>query len=79
MDATNAPETYSIIYRDASSKVPTRSLLETDRYDQAVATLEIVVLTPGVELIDYSDNLNGSIDYLLAFGQVEETYDGVAV
>jgi hypothetical protein len=61
--------TYSIIYRDVSTTPSTRVLAETDRREQAVAILEIVVLQPFTHLIDYSPNLDGSIDELLWTGQ----------
>lgn len=64
MDASNS---YWILYRDPAAHV--RTLAETDRRDQAVAILEIAVLTPGIELIDYSYNLDGAIDELLWTGQ----------
>lgn len=65
----DAKRMHWILYRDANATVPTRTLAETDRLEQAVSILEIAVLTPGVEVIDYSYSLDGYIDELLWTGQ----------
>jgi hypothetical protein len=53
---------YAILFRADG----TRTLYETDEYPLAVAVLETIVLDEYAELIDYSPNLDGSIDDLLS-------------
>lgn len=57
-----------ILFRNpADHRTPSETVLfETDDFSEAFHTLRGAAVSPGTTLVDYSDTLDGSLDYLLA-------------
>ena len=57
-----------ILFRNpADHRTPSETVLfETNDFSEAFLTLRGAAVSPGTTLIDYSDTLDGSLDYLLA-------------
>jgi hypothetical protein len=57
-----------ILFRNpADHRTPSEMVLfETDDWTEAFHTLRGAAVSPGTELIDFSGNLDGDLDFLLA-------------